>query len=798
MLATMAQQQILEIDVVVAESMQMSTDIDLVMPYVEYKSDHIQEIYAIDTSTKVHQIYNNHIPAPLSAKIEDCSENAASFSPCVIKHSSPLSYSNDYSYLYGDHALHHRADSHERYIFKTVDFQQLHIRSFQGQLYNSYALYTRNSSQAHAFIAQIDKHFLEFNTFFDRAQTIKDYQDVYGALQKIELIIDQIVKDKPLSYVLTYDIFHAVKHIELPLLDLFLGNTKALSVADQQQIAWALHGYYKKMAKIFGVKQQSFPSGKLKNIIDDYYRGSIFSKSAKTISYYARKGYRDLIVQKRREQYQQLLEQQAEFLHNITDAKPDVLCGDWTNRYASRQNAVDQSLAEKAFYTRTYNLQDTTRHKLEQLQLDPCVFMQLKGNALQHALQQELVRMANVAAGKEHFFSESLLHFAHTGAEYNQRGDTAQAWKLSDISWMIFDHLQAAGEGAIEGCAHVLNFLQNPKLFVQDAVVSIGKACYELLCYRSYCLDVEARLIAHDEQAITEAALLDLHTQSIKEAIVDALAHMTTREVVKEGVKCFVDYKLTTKLLDCFETLLMDAHFTTLNSLVPASHPIKKAIPQIIYEAIFDAETKSYVVDTVAHMPQVILEAKSLAVAESSAHSMSRYVQETESVITNSAELNLLESFKQNVKTATAILNKEPKVQQAIQLEPIIARVPKKNVCHKDDLLRELKQFQGERFVIDNHVFLLDRKNLKHMLLRHHPRFWDGFSKDTQTFIPKNYKVKDIVEIIDAVFKQNRDTIIKNGTNKKYQIKGIVDKVEYTVGIKKGGLIGQFYIPIKE
>ena len=80
---------------------------------------------------------------------------------------------------------------------------------------------------------------------------------------------------------------------------------------------------------------------------------------------------------------------------------------------------------------------------------------------------------------------------------------------------------------------------------------------------------------------------------------------------------------------------------------------------------------------------------------------------------------------------------------------------------------------------------------MKHILSRHHPKFWDGSIKETQTFLAKQMSVNDIKKGVGEVIKQNREAIIKNGT-KRGQYKGVVDGIERTIGFKNGR-VGQFY-----
>ena len=106
-------------------------------------------------------------------------------------------------------------------------------------------------------------------------------------------------------------------------------------------------------------------------------------------------------------------------------------------------------------------------------------------------------------------------------------------------------------------------------------------------------------------------------------------------------------------------------------------------------------------------------------------------------------------------------------------------------------LMRELVEFTSKKYNIGNVVVLLDKKGIKHILSRHHPKFWDGSIKRTQTFFSKNLTVSDIKRGIGSVIEQNREAILKNGSSGG-QYKGIVDGIERTIGFTNGR-IGQFY-----
>ncbi len=693
-------------------------------------------------------------------------------------------------------------DSHIAYgslPYHQMDLESLHMRAIQMQTWKQYVAQTRTSPQVHAFITCVDALFAEFNHQCEHAQHMSDYQAAYTTLLKIEMVIGEIEKIKPLSYVLSYDIYHAVKHMQSPLLDLFLGEKRALTSTDTSQIAWALHDYYKKMAQIFDKKLAAFPQGKLKQAIDTYKRSSFLSKAWQSVSHYAVKGSRDLTVARKQQQYHQLFEQQHQFLKHACGMRVDGLSKPWQDRYVTRQRSAHQALAEKSFYTRTYMLQESTQAQLKALGLNPKALMQLQGNALQHRLQAELVKLANIVAGDKHAFAESALHFAHTGALCNQAGRIQEAWTVADIGWAIVDHIKAVGEGAWEGAAGAWNVVRHPITFTQNLTTNIGTACYELLCYRWHCLGVEARLINGDEQAIMEAALLDLHSDRIKQSITNALAECSTRDLLKQGTKAFVDYKITSKMLHSFSKLLTSIKPHVVKPLLPATHPIKAQLPRTVYEAAFDPATKAYVVESMNKVCKSAQEFKRIAPAEFAQNidqvskgSKGAVLVPKDAVIKATLDTNRLAAFKTGIQEAA-------RATKIIEVcKPTISNFPKKNAYYKDDLLAELSKFQGERFNVGQHTFLLDKGNLKHILTRHHPAFWDGSIKDKQTFIPKGFTAEDIISVIKKVLNQNRDIVLQRGNNAKYQIRGNIDGIEYVVGLKKGGSIRQFYIPIKE
>jgi len=81
---------------------------------------------------------------------------------------------------------------------------------------------------------------------------------------------------------------------------------------------------------------------------------------------------------------------------------------------------------------------------------------------------------------------------------------------------------------------------------------------------------------------------------------------------------------------------------------------------------------------------------------------------------------------------------------------------------------------------------------MKHILERHHPKYWNGTTKTTQSFLSKDMSINDINNIIFDIMQQNRDILIKKGSVGMYQIHGISNGVKYTLGIDNGR-IGQLF-----
>lgn len=106
--------------------------------------------------------------------------------------------------------------------------------------------------------------------------------------------------------------------------------------------------------------------------------------------------------------------------------------------------------------------------------------------------------------------------------------------------------------------------------------------------------------------------------------------------------------------------------------------------------------------------------------------------------------------------------------------------------------LPALQNWNSQLFKFGNETFLLDKKGMEHILVRHHPKYWDGSVKKTQTFFDPKMSIDDVQDAIGEVMKQNRDELLQRGSKGIYPILGSVDGIEYVLGMNNGR-VGQFY-----
>ncbi|MEJ7596460.1 MAG: DUF4157 domain-containing protein [Kofleriaceae bacterium] len=118
--------------------------------------------------------------------------------------------------------------------------------------------------------------------------------------------------------------------------------------------------------------------------------------------------------------------------------------------------------------------------------------------------------------------------------------------------------------------------------------------------------------------------------------------------------------------------------------------------------------------------------------------------------------------------------------------------IAKLKIAPGQDVVNALGSFNSHRMQFGSEQFLLDKRGMKHFLERHHPQYWDGSIKVPQSFLDPKMTVDNITSAVDAIMKQNREKVIKGGTQGMFQITGEYGGKKYVVGLNNGR-VGQFY-----
>lgn len=80
---------------------------------------------------------------------------------------------------------------------------------------------------------------------------------------------------------------------------------------------------------------------------------------------------------------------------------------------------------------------------------------------------------------------------------------------------------------------------------------------------------------------------------------------------------------------------------------------------------------------------------------------------------------------------------------------PVVVGTPER-------LRRVLDSLKPRRIKVDSTEFSLDRNSWRHILTRHHREYWDGTTRDKQTFFRRNMTINQIEDTILDVINQHR------------------------------------------
>ncbi|MDO5682543.1 MAG: hypothetical protein Q4G46_06930, partial [Propionibacteriaceae bacterium] len=107
-------------------------------------------------------------------------------------------------------------------------------------------------------------------------------------------------------------------------------------------------------------------------------------------------------------------------------------------------------------------------------------------------------------------------------------------------------------------------------------------------------------------------------------------------------------------------------------------------------------------------------------------------------------------------------------------------------------VVNALRSFQTLSFRTGSHTFRLDKSAMKHILERHHPNYWNGTTKSTQTFFNPSMSINDVRSTVHAALQQHQATLRVRGTNARISLSGKVNGINYQMVVDQGRVV-QFY-----
>ncbi|GAA1980020.1 hypothetical protein GCM10009718_16090 [Isoptericola halotolerans] len=137
-----------------------------------------------------------------------------------------------------------------------------------------------------------------------------------------------------------------------------------------------------------------------------------------------------------------------------------------------------------------------------------------------------------------------------------------------------------------------------------------------------------------------------------------------------------------------------------------------------------------------------------------------------------------------------------PAIVVALRVASVTIKVGSKTVKYAkapaSRAANALSSYKTLSFKTGAHTFKLDKSGMKHILTRHHPKYWTGGSKATQTFFNPNMSVTQVRSLVHGAMKQWPATLKSRGTNQRISLSGTYDGVKYKMVIDKGRVV-QFY-----
>ena len=106
-----------------------------------------------------------------------------------------------------------------------------------------------------------------------------------------------------------------------------------------------------------------------------------------------------------------------------------------------------------------------------------------------------------------------------------------------------------------------------------------------------------------------------------------------------------------------------------------------------------------------------------------------------------------------------------------------------------------LKSFQTLRFQTGNRIFSLDKPGMEHILVRHHPSYWNGSlpsgSATPQSFFARSASIADIRSLVHSALRLSTTRLQQVGTGfGSWDVR--IDGILYRIAVSNGR-VTQFY-----
>ncbi|MFE5337227.1 hypothetical protein ACFQ8E_15050 [Isoptericola sp. NPDC056573] len=103
-----------------------------------------------------------------------------------------------------------------------------------------------------------------------------------------------------------------------------------------------------------------------------------------------------------------------------------------------------------------------------------------------------------------------------------------------------------------------------------------------------------------------------------------------------------------------------------------------------------------------------------------------------------------------------------------------------------------LKSYKTLSYRAGKHVYKFDKSAMKHVLQRHHPRYWTGTVKSGQTFFHPGMSVNNVRGLALGLMKKYPKTLAGRGTNTRIALTGRVNGVNLKMVIDKGRVVQMY------